>query len=54
MLIEFGFERENCRLALWLRNNDIEQAVELLTSDEGSSLEALNALAGQKRQAEAA
>ena len=43
MLLDFGFDREPSCLALKLSANDIDSAVELLTSDEGSDLASLYA-----------
>ena len=43
MLLDFGFDRERICLALKLSANDIDGAVELLTSDEGSDLASLYA-----------
>ena len=39
--MDFGFEREKACLALKLKNNDVEEAVELLTSDIGQDLNQL-------------
>ena len=43
MLLDFGFDRERASLALKLASNDVEAAVEILTSDEGSDLASLYA-----------
>ena len=44
MLISIGFDRERSCLALKLTQNDLDSAVDLLTSEEGATLESLNAL----------
>ena len=41
MLIDFGFDRERACLALKLARNEIDEAVEILTQDEGSDLASL-------------
>lgn len=51
MLIDFGFDRERACLALKLARNEIDEAVEILTQDEGSDLASLYAQV-QKREQE--
>ena len=43
LLIDFGFDRERSCLALKLKGNDVDEAVDLLTSDEGADLATLYA-----------
>ena len=50
--MDFGFEREKACLALKLKNNDVEEAVEVLTSDIGNDLNKLYELVQAKIEAE--
>ena len=41
VLISFGFDRERSYLALKVTQNELDSAVDLLSSDDGSTLEQL-------------
>ena len=43
LLIDFGFDRERSSLALKLSQNDVDEAVDILTSDTGADLASLYA-----------